>query len=40
MKKQYMIPQIEVSLMGSAIGIMKTSVELLPDMAPQREEPF
>ena len=33
----YTIPQTEVVIMESIGGIMKTSIDLLPDMAPARK---
>ena len=36
MKKQYIFPQTEVVIMESIGCIMKTSLDLLPDMAPRR----
>jgi hypothetical protein len=35
-KKIYSIPQTEVVAMNGACNIMKTSLDLLPDMAPRR----
>ena len=36
MKKQYNIPQTEVVATEGACNVMKTSIDLLPDMAPKR----
>ena len=38
MKKTYSIPQTEVVAMEGSCNIMKTSIDLLPDMAPKRRE--
>lgn len=35
-KRIYSMPQIEVVTMEGSCNIMKTSIELLPDMAPKR----
>ena len=35
-KKLYSIPQIEVVIMTGFCNVMKTSIDLLPDMAPRR----
>ena len=35
-KKIYSIPQTEVAAMAGTCNIMKTSIDLLPDMAPKR----
>ena len=37
-KKLYICPQTEVALTTGAYTIMKTSIELLPDMAPKRRK--
>ena len=35
-KKRYSTPQTEVTAMAGTCNIMKTSIDLLPDMAPKR----
>lgn len=35
-KKQYISPHTEVAAMAGTCNIMKTSIDLLPDMAPKR----
>ena len=35
-KKIYSIPHTEVAVMAGTCNIMKTSIDLLPDMAPKR----
>ena len=35
-KKQYISPHTEVTAMAGTCNIMKTSIDLLPDMAPKR----
>ena len=35
-KKQYIAPLSEVAVMAGTCNIMKTSIDLLPDMAPKR----
>ena len=35
-KKQYILPHTEVTAMAGTCNIMKTSIDLLPDMAPKR----
>ena len=37
-KKLYSIPQTEVTAMAGTCNIMKTSIDLLPDMAPKRRK--
>ena len=38
-KKIYSIPHTEVAAMAGTCNIMKTSIELGPDPAPERREP-
>ena len=37
-KKIYSIPQTEVVAMQGLCNVMKTSIDLLPDMAPKRRK--
>lgn len=39
-KKLYSIPQTEVVAMAGTCNVMKTSIDLLPDMAPKRTQVF